>query len=168
MINRLPPAPNYYIDIFLHPGDFYFGDKETRIRTLLGSCVTITLWHPYLLIGGMCHYLLPMKHKSEQTALDGRFADEAIKLFLQELQKSGTWPAEYEVKMFGGGDQFPNLVKTGFNNIPDNNIRIGYQLLKQHGFSLKTQHVGGTGHRNLIFDVWSGKVSMQHIISSQE
>ena len=41
------------IEIFLHPGEFYFGDRHTRIRTLLGSCVSIILWHPRLLIGGM-------------------------------------------------------------------------------------------------------------------
>ncbi|WP_347986758.1 chemotaxis protein CheD [Methylomonas sp. AM2-LC] len=163
MSNGLPQTPDFCIDIFLHPGEFYFGDKETRIRTLLGSCVTITLWHPRLLIGGMCHYLLPMKHNNKQKALDGRYADDAIKMFLQEMHNTGTWPADYEVKMFGGGNQFPNQVKNGLNNIPDNNIRVGYALLNQHGFKLKTQHVGGTGHRNIVFDVWSGQVSVQHI-----
>ena len=32
-------APPHVIDVFLGPGDFYFGDEQTRIRTLLGSCV---------------------------------------------------------------------------------------------------------------------------------
>jgi Chemotaxis protein; stimulates methylation of MCP proteins len=47
------------MEIFLQPGDWYFGDRDTRIRTLLGSCIAITIWHPRLLVGGMCHFLLP-------------------------------------------------------------------------------------------------------------
>ena len=45
--------PDHVIEIFLQPGDFYFGGADTRIRTILGSCVSITMWHPTRLIGGM-------------------------------------------------------------------------------------------------------------------
>ena len=27
------------VEVFLHPGDFHFGKQDTRIVTLLGSCV---------------------------------------------------------------------------------------------------------------------------------
>lgn len=46
-------------EVVLKPGDFYFGGGATRISTLLGSCVSMTLWHPRRKIGGMCHYMLP-------------------------------------------------------------------------------------------------------------
>jgi len=36
------------LEIFLHQGEVYFGDRDTRIRTVLGSCVAITMWHPEL------------------------------------------------------------------------------------------------------------------------
>lgn len=42
------------VEIFLQPKDFYFGDENARLRTLLGSCVSITMWHPTKLIGDMC------------------------------------------------------------------------------------------------------------------
>lgn len=45
--------------VTLQPGEFHFGGANTRIQTLLGSCVAITLWHPIRRIGGMCHYMLP-------------------------------------------------------------------------------------------------------------
>ena len=61
--------PPHVIEIFLQPGDFYFGDKDTRIRTILGSCVSITLWHPTRLIGGMCHFLLPFRGAHQDHAL---------------------------------------------------------------------------------------------------
>lgn len=156
--------PDFFIDVFLQPGEFYFSDRETRIRTLLGSCVAITLWHPRLQIGGMCHYLLPMGHVSHQTKeLDGRYANDALTLFMHELEKSRTRPADYEVKMFGGGDQFPCQGNSDSISVSDKNTHAGRSFLKQHGFTLKAEHLGGTGHRNVIFDIWSGHVWMQHV-----
>lgn len=163
MIDELDNHP-YFIDIFLQPGEFYFGDKETRIRTLLGSCVAITLWNPRLQIGGMCHYLLPMRPDDDSTPdLDGRYADSVIALFMQELNKSGTFPADYEVKMFGGGNQFSNQEQKHAMAIPEKNIQAGRRLLKQHGFNITAEHLGGHGHRNVIFDIWSGQVWVKYV-----
>ncbi|WP_446812211.1 chemotaxis protein CheD (plasmid) [Methylomonas sp. 2BW1-5-20] len=173
-MNSYLHKPDFFIDIFLQPGEFYFGDRETRIRTLLGSCVAITLWHPRLRIGGMCHYLLPMRRgKSERAEQpDGRYAEEAMILFLRELDLSASWPADYEVKMFGGGNQFPSTIlsvaqeKTSLISVSDNNIHFGRGLLKRHGFRLIAEHLGGNGHRKLVFDVWSGHVWIQHFAKS--
>ena len=53
--------------VVLRPGDFYFGGGRTRISTLLGSCVSITLWHPQRHVGGMCHYLLARRNGQSDT-----------------------------------------------------------------------------------------------------
>ena len=82
------------VDIVLQPGEFYFGDKETRIRTLLGSCVAITLWHPQKLIGGMCHYMLPSpEFRTNPLQLNGKYAEDTMKMFLQEIKAAGTLPS---------------------------------------------------------------------------
>ncbi|MGZ5000925.1 MAG: hypothetical protein ACXV7F_11535 [Methylomonas sp.] len=101
-----------------------------------------------------------------QTEPDGRYADDAMALFMSELSKTGTWPVDYDVKMFGGGDQFPDHAGNMFS-VPDNNILVGRQLLQQLGFTIKAEHLGGTGHRNVIFDVWSGKVWIKHVSRHQ-
>jgi len=46
-----PEKPPFVIDIFLQPGELYFGDRHTRIRTVLGSCVSVVFWHPEKLLG---------------------------------------------------------------------------------------------------------------------
>jgi hypothetical protein len=43
-MNTMPDTK--VIDIFLMPGDVFVGDEQYRVRTLLGSCVSVTLWHP--------------------------------------------------------------------------------------------------------------------------
>ncbi len=151
-------------EVFLRPGDFYFGDQRVRIRTLLGSCVSITLWHPQRLIGGMCHYMLPGDGRGAAEHLDGRYAPDALALFRRELQRHGCQPSEFEVKLFGGGRMFlsGNGMDFGLLDVGARNIDAGRQLLHRHGFVIKTEHLAGDGHRNLIFDVATGDVWVRH------
>ena len=152
------------MEIFLQPGEFYFGDESTRIKTLLGSCIAITMWHPFFRLGGMCHYLLPQRlEKNEDSELDGRYAEEAMLMFLEKIEGLGKHRNEFEVKMFGGGNQFPHQDLTGRIDVPEKNISFGQNLIKQHGFSIKSVHTGGTGLRNIIFDVWNGDVWVKHV-----
>jgi chemotaxis protein CheD len=161
--------PGNVLEIFLQPGELYFGDANTRIRTLLGSCVAITLWHPKWRIGGMCHYMLPGRRiEMRGDYADGRYADNALFAFLNEIRNAGTRPSEYTVKMIGGGNQFPGSEKSKSMSVPDRNIEAGRQLLRQHGFAMPAEHLGGSGHRNVIFELWSGDVWVRHVGSVKE
>lgn len=157
------------IDIFLQPGEIFFGDKDTRIRTILGSCVAVTLWHPRRRVGGMCHYMLPARRRGKKfDHLDGRYADEALLLLLKEILRAGTNPYEYEVKLFGGGNMFaPHAQKQ--MNVADRNIEAGHALLLRHGFKVLVEHLGGRGHRQIIFEVGSGDVWVrQHALAKPD
>lgn len=147
--------------IVLEPGDFYFGGGETRISTLLGSCISITLWHPRKRIGGMCHYMLTERNAQNTrpagTSLDGRYASEAFALFLQHVEAAGTHPSEYQAKLFGGGNMFVGG-KSGTMDIGPRNIEYGRNLLASKNIALIAEHVGGSGRRKLHFELWSGHV----------
>ena len=154
-------APADVLEIFLQPGEFYFGERKTRIRTLLGSCVAITMWHPGLHVGGMCHYMLPRRPRSTGPgeAPDGRYAEDAMKMFLRELVGSRTRAADYEVKLFGGGRMFK--AGTPFERragIAETNVEYGRAAIAQCGFRLAAEDLGGYGHRNVMLDLWSGDV----------
>ncbi|HEX5364886.1 MAG TPA: chemotaxis protein CheD [Gallionella sp.] len=159
--------PSHVIEIFLQPGDLYFGDRDTRIRTVLGSCVSLTFWHPKLLVGGMCHYMLPNRsHDRRRTsaqALDGRYADEAIDMMTKEIDAIGVPHREYQVKLFGGGNMFP-----GRSNVKEHvgmkNVDTARKLVIRHGFNCVAEHLGGMGHRNVIFDIWNGHVWVKHAV----
>lgn len=150
------------IEIYLQPGEFFFGDENTRLKTLLGSCVAITMWHPGKRVGGMCHYLLPSRDKEHSDALDGRYADEALGLFLIEIARSGLPPHEYEVKIFGGGKMFPDVGGLRKLEVGARNAAHGLRVLSGLGFKIKSNHLNGTGHRNVVFEVWSGDVWLRH------
>jgi len=159
-------APPDILEIFLQPGEFYFGDEKTRIRTLLGSCVAIVLWHPKLRIGGMCHFMLPHRPRDRQgEALDGRYGEDALHMFMRELARSGTKPADYQVKLFGAGQMFDHGAKPRRHvNISERNIEAGRELLERHRFQLHGHDMGGVGHRNVILDVWSGDVWLKRVL----
>lgn len=161
--------PAHAHEVFLNPGDFYFGAGATCIVTVLGSCVSFTAWHPFLHIGGMCHFILPARGtgKKEQNP-DGRYADEAVQLLLHEIALRDTRPHEYQVKIFGGGNMFPHLNKprgNGSNHVDvgSRNIEAARMLLEEQGFRISTGHVGSDGHRKLIFNLWDGDVWVRHV-----
>lgn len=173
--------PDHVIEIFLQPGDFYFGDKDTRIRTVLGSCVSITMWHPKELIGGMCHYMLPTRGNRRKGEPDGKYADEAMEMFMREIRAARTKPSEYQVKIFGAGNMFPKSGKRSVDcstcfpgkayldppaschKVHCRNRQTAYYLVQKYGFSIHAEHLGGEGHRQLFFDVWSGFAWMKHV-----
>lgn len=155
--------PNGIVEIFLQPGELYFGDRYTRIRTLLGSCVSLVSWHPHLLIGGMCHFMLPTRPKNVQGPLDGRYGDEAIELMLREARRVGVPAKEFRIQLFGGGNMFPDLGRQKDNHVGKKNVEAAKRLLEAHGLTCSGAHVEGIGHRNLIFDLWNGHVALKHL-----
>ncbi|WP_018605289.1 chemotaxis protein CheD [Uliginosibacterium gangwonense] len=155
---------NQIIDVFLQPGDLYFGDADTRIRTILGSCIAITLWHPEKKIGGMCHFLLPTRgHSHHHRDLDGRYCDEAIALFAKAMARHRTPPNEYEAKVFGGGNMFPAHIHRGASNIGARNAESALRHLDTLGIRISKHHLCGAGHRQVIFEVWTGDVWLRHM-----
>jgi len=151
------------VEIYLKPGEFRFGGGSTRMHTLLGSCVAITLWHPVLHVGGMCHFMLPSRDGRPSSGLDGRYADEAMQLFMQEISKRNTHSDEYQTKLFGGGNMFPHLMgKKTSSEVGVRNVEAARSLLSANAFRIQSEDVGSSGHRRVILDLRDGNVWVRH------
>lgn len=163
MTHRAPAAetPEGTRTIVLRPGDFHFDGGNTRISTLLGSCVSITLWHPRRHIGGMCHYMMAERDRPNERAPkappDGRYAAEAFELFLQHIERAGTRPSEYQAKLFGGANMFGSKPEAKLD-VGARNIDCGRAFLAAYHIPLLAEHIGGSGRRKLHFDLWTGNV----------
>lgn len=154
--------PNNPIERYLYPGERWFGKGKIQLRTLLGSCVAITLWHPGLMVGGMCHYLLPEDPgKTRKKMPDPRYADDAIWLFLKDIKRSRTCAADYRVGLFGGGNMFTNLDQTWSVDIGKRNASIGRSMLRNYGFSIAYEDLEGAVHRQIILDLRDGTVFLR-------
>ena len=152
-----PHASEAHKTVVLSAGDFHFGSGHTRISTLLGSCVSITLWHPRKHIGGMCHYMLTERNRPPDAVLDGRFASEAFELFLKNVDEAGTQASEYQAKLFGGANMLSDA-QSDRMDVGARNIDYGRRLLAAKHIAVIAEHVRGSGRRKLHFDIWSGDV----------
>jgi chemotaxis protein CheD len=163
------------ISIYLAPGEYFVGDARHRVHTLLGSCVSITLWQGQRRVGAMSHFLLAERGpgaprptaapdargwrvQDGRAALDARYGVEALGLMLDGLAELGVAPAECEAKIFGGGDMFPGQARNAHLNVGRRNGDAARELLRARGIPVVSHSLFGVGHRKVIFDVATGAV----------
>jgi chemotaxis protein CheD len=151
-----PTAP--MIEVVLQPGEHFVGDARHRIRTLLGSCVSITLWHPLQRVGAMSHFLLPSRAAASGSGLDGRYGEEVMWIMLQELASVNVKPAECVGKIFGGGNMFPGQTRLDARNVGIKNGEAARALLQSQQIPIVSESLFGVGHRQIIFDISNGDV----------
>lgn len=141
----------------LMPGELHFGGEPSALRTLLGSCVAVTLWHPKRRIGGMCHFLLPSRTRGAADAADGRYGDEAVAALVQAVRAHGTEPGDYVAHLYGGADTMSEASGVKFN-VGERNIEQGWALIDSHGFTLDGVDVGDHVPRTVTLTLATGEV----------
>jgi chemotaxis protein CheD len=158
--------------VFLCAGDFHFGSGIVRLKTVLGTCIAISMWHPQRRIGGLCHFMLPTRTSTGAQAPPGLYADEVMELFVGAVRKNDSKPAEYIVKVFGGGNMFPDRAdarrcpgvgctdarRSACVHVGCQNVAAAHRLLALRGFSILSEDVGGDGSRQILFDLDDGNV----------
>jgi chemotaxis protein CheD len=149
------PSPT---EIFLQPGDYFVGDERYRIRTLLGSCVAITLWHAGDRIAAMSHFLLPSRGSSSAGELDGRYGDEAMTLIMQTLERAGVRGQECQAKIFGGGNMFPGRTAPGRMTVGHRNGEAARRIVSSLEIPIVSESLFGNGHRTIVLDARNGNV----------
>jgi chemotaxis protein CheD len=137
-----------------------FGDGSVRIKTLLGSCVAVTFWHPERRIGAMCHYLLPQRPRPRTGPRDAKYGEEAIAMITETFLKRGLRPQVFEVQMFGGANMFSHLPLGMVPDIGGKNAQGGQRMLLEAGFRVLRQDLAGVEPRVILFDIGSGLVSV--------
>ncbi|MDO9104784.1 MAG: chemotaxis protein CheD [Methylovulum sp.] len=161
------------VEVFLNPGEYFVGGPGFQVRTLLGSCVSIVLWHPIFRFGAMSHYLLSSRSGRVMTSggfasgqkLDGKYADEVLALMAGGLRDANIPIAECQAKIFGGGNMFPTRMARDQLDIGLKNGETGKRLLAGYGIPVVSENLFGTGHREVIFkprngDVWVRQVKL--------
>ncbi|MCU6498077.1 chemotaxis protein CheD [Rugamonas sp. A1-17] len=149
------------IDIFLMPGDYFVGDEQFRVRTLLGSCVSVTLWHPGLRIGAMSHFLLPGSGRRKSHDKPGMYGADAMDLLIRGMLRRGVPLAQCQGKIFGGAAMFPRNIKVRDIGLQNGDYARG--LLQQQGIRVVSESLFGEGHRQLIFTIRSGEVLSRQV-----
>jgi chemotaxis protein CheD len=162
------PSASEVCEVVLQPGEYFVGDRKHRVHTLLGSCVSITLWHPRARIGAMSHYMLAQRGSNDKgMALNARYGEEALTLMIEQLADLGVAANKCQAKVFGGGEMF--LSHQGNPSVGRKNGDAARELLRERGITLTAASMFGIGHRNIIFnvntgDVWSRQVDPASVV----
>lgn len=146
------------------PGELYFGSDYSRVKTLLGSCVALTVWHPKLKVGGVCHYLLgtPKQKATKRVSVnpsgDYRFGEFAL-LEMDMLMCRLANPQEFQIGLFGGGNMFAQKSPV---SIGIENIAYARHWLKQKKLAPFQVDVGGSVSRTLNINIGTGEILVKH------
>lgn len=151
-------------EIYLQPGEYLVAGQGCRIRTLLGSCVSIVLWHPQRRVGAMSHCLLPSRGRAAlREHCDARYLDEAFSLILGDLAELRVPLAGCQAKIFGGGNMFPEHARSDQMHIGRKNGHMARRLIEAAGIPTVSEHLFGVGYRNIVFDTGSGDVWVRQV-----
>ncbi len=139
--------------LYLHPGQVFASATPTRVTTILGSCVAVTLWEPRRQIGGINHFLVPYRMTGRQAT--PRAANVAIEMLLEKMTALGAERRHLEAGVYGGAcvlDAFRHRA----NHLGKQNVRVALVILEFQKIAVLHQDWGGRRGRKLVFDTGDG------------
>ncbi len=157
-------------NVYLKQGEYYISDGgPAQVRTVLGSCVAVTMHCPILKIGAITHSLLPFPLPGSEILPDHlyRYADSSIRQVFEKLMVKKVDKHRLEVKIFGGAQMLlQDSSKPGRKelNIGRRNVETALKTIHELGLRVAATDVGGSQGRKLLFfphrgDVWVKKIS---------
>lgn len=127
------------------------------VQTVLGSCVSVSFFHPRKNIGAIFHSLLPQfsaYETDEKNAAVFRYVDSAITRMVQAFGEINIKPSSLECKVFGGANAlFPKEVSVG-----EKNVRTAFESLAKYNLRVVASNVGGMKGRKILFLPHTGDV----------
>lgn len=150
--------------VYLHPGELVISREPMKVITVLGSCVSVTMFSRKTGMSAICHGTMPrcraIKECSEACIDAFKFMDCAIQHMLRSLREAGVQSRDMQVKVFGGAD---TLISKSSNTIGSQNIKVTLDILGREGLSVAAADVGDNFGRKLIFISASGDVYLKRL-----
>ncbi len=138
------------------PGEFFVTDEDIVITTVLGSCVAACIWDRQARIGGMNHFMLPGGEGGsiDPAGLAGRYGVFAMEQLINELIKRGGRKANFEAKVFGGGQVLRNMSSM---NIGERNAQFVERFLRTEGIRIGARDLLDVHPRRVAFFPATGR-----------
>jgi len=150
--------------INLQPGEVYFSqrlkdDSTIKLKTILGSCVAVIIWHAKSKSAGMCHYLLAQEtnnKKATHVMQKYRYGDEALDYLLKKM--AHVYPLdEYKLALYGGSNMYPSLSTPSIGEV---NVMYAQNWAKKNKLIFDKQDILGNNGRSVTLDLITGKITL--------
>jgi chemotaxis protein CheD len=154
--------------LYLKPGETYFSAEPAVVVTVLGSCLTVTMFHRRRGLGAICHCLLPNCSVQKECRGDClerlKYVDCSIPRMVRFFDRYKVQHNEIEVKCFGGADMFTRQIeRPGVVSIGRQNIITAEKALRAEGLKLNAKDVGGLQGRKIFFYTHTGEVLLKRL-----
>jgi chemotaxis receptor (MCP) glutamine deamidase CheD len=155
----------------IHIGELAVSSDPVVISTILGSCVSVCLFHPEGRGGGMIHFALPSAEYVSSESVDGenarlRLGDFAVETLIQRVcGLTGSDPKGLRAKLAGGAaviDEMAHSAKIG-----ELNLDVARIHLKQAGIPILGESVGGASGRKIYFYPVTGRLRVSPMGGAQ-
>jgi chemotaxis protein CheD len=130
----------------------------TVVQTVLGSCVSVTMYCGKYKWGGIFHALLPRIgdfSRVEDQQERFRYVDSSITALLREFARHGIYADSLECKIFGGASP---LHQNADVSAGKRNVEAAMETLVGAGVKVRASSVGGNVGRKLFFRTDTGLV----------
>ncbi|HEC59614.1 hypothetical protein LCGC14_1169610 [marine sediment metagenome] len=146
------------------PGEYYVSTHPDEvIATTLGSCVSACIRDKVLGVGGMNHFMLPLKapHSNDEWMSSAdRYGSYAMEHLINDILKLGGNRENLEVKLTGGGRIMDNMYDIGAQNI---NFVIAY--LEMESINVVIQDLGDIYPRKVVYWPSTGRLRVRRLKS---
>lgn len=155
----------HYIDaqlqrraVKLLPADYYIGDDDIAIVTVLGSCVAACIRDPAIGIGGMNHFMLP--DGDADGGSGARYGSYSMELLINGLLKRGARRERLEAKVFGGGNVLQNFTH---NLVGTRNSEFVLRYLADEKITMLAQDLLGIHPRKVCYFPGTGSALVKRL-----
>lgn len=150
--------------VYLKPGELYVGERPTKVITVLGSCVSVTLFSKRLRIGAICHGAMPhcrkVKRCHELCEDAFKYVDCSLHYMIARMRGFGAADADIEVKLFGGADTLSSKKE---NTIGSMNVKMALEIIRHEHLCIIAADVGDSFGRKIIFLTNTGEVYLKRL-----
>lgn len=159
--------------IYLHQGEYHYSNKPAIVVTVLGSCISITMFNARLGVSVITHCQMPVCNTEREMCRDCgnhfRYVDCSISKLTEFFSRFNITPEEIEVKVFGGADVLPEAKGSRrLNSIGMQNIKTATEALRNAGFEIRSSDTGGVNGRKIFFFTHTGDVYMTKLKNNMD
>ena len=91
--------------IYLKPGELLVAEDPVKVLTVLGSCISVTMYAARTGVSAICHAMLPTDSGSDNF----KFVDSSLQHMLEYFKQHRITRGEIQVKLFGPADREETL-----------------------------------------------------------
>ncbi len=137
------------------------GEEDLTFSTILGSCISACVRDVEAKVGGMNHFLLaePSGSSADRFGASARYGAFAMEQLINKVLTRGSGKkTNLEIKVFGGG-----LINTALTDVGAKNIAFVRQFLRDEGYAIVGEDVGGAFARRVMFKPFSGRAFVKRL-----